>query len=367
VFDASAAVPTTEGFAVVEGDQSRGHIASVGKGSCQRTGSVDDGGWAVDHKSLRVCRSHATHGIDRVADQQEHVLILGIGNGDSIALNCDREGGVQCDGGRRPGIADITFVAVAGDGRHLPAGDGADALVVAIGHIHRPGAIHGNAVGIRQLDRGSQSVGIESLYAGPGQRGDDARGEGDHAHALVVGIANVEIEGCIDCNAVREIEPRRRRQAAVTGKCLIAIARDGVDYAAGDLANAVVAGVREINIVLAIDSNGCGRVQRCRRGCGAIARESRHAGSGNGCNYTACNFADAVVVGIRYIDISGCVDSDTLGRVELCTGGRSAIAASSLVAIAGDGRKDAGQIHFPNNIVLGIGDEQVSSRIEGQT
>ena len=178
-------------------------------------------------------------------------------------------------------------------------------------------------------------------------------------------VADVNVEGGIDGHAIGRVESRRRGQTSIAGVRLTAVAGHGVDRCAGDLADAMVVGVGDIDVAAAIDGDRGGITQQSRGGRRAVAGEARNAASGDGTDVAAAHLADAIVVGVGNIDVAAGVHGHAGGRIEQRASGRAAIAAKALRTGAGNGADQAFQIHFENHVVAGVGDEQISSRVEG--
>ena len=113
----------------------------------------------------------------------------------------------------------------------------------------------------------------------------------------------------------------------VAGEALCAGAGDGGDDAGGgvDLADAVVAGVGEVEVAGGVEGEGGGEIELGGGGEGVVAGEAGDAGAGDGGDDAGgeVEFADAVVVGVGDVEIVRGVEGQALGGVE-CGGGGGA-------------------------------------------
>jgi hypothetical protein len=72
-------------------------------------------------------------------------------------------------------------------------------------------------------------------------------------------------------------------------------------------------------------------------------------------------------VRVANIDISGVIDGHSHGCVQQRISRRTAVAAISLLTVAGRCGDDAGQVHFADDVVIRIGQIKVAGRVEGQS
>ena len=111
--------------------------------------------------------------------------------------------------------------------------------------------------------------------------------------------------------------------ACVSGETLSACAGNGSDDSCGDgdFADAVVAGVGEVEVAVGIERQGRGEVELGGGGKRVVTGEAG-GGTGDGGDDAGgeVEFADSVVVGVGDIEIVCAVESEALRRVE-CGGG----------------------------------------------
>src|SRR6185437_7412485 len=101
--------------------------------------------------------------------------------------------------------------------------------------------------------------------------------------------------------------------AAVAGEALLAVARNGGDRRAADLADAMVVRVGDVKIAVWIDGQSCGVAQLRRGSDAAIPGEARSACTGNGRNRPVTHLADALIVRVGNVDISRGIDRNARG------------------------------------------------------
>ncbi len=154
----------------------------------------------------------------------------------------DVAGGVDCDTRGRPDVSLVggnrgrgarRGACVSGTGK---CGDGAGgrndaahshhfahALVSGVGDVHVAGGIKGHRIGKVELGAGGRdSVTIEGARAVPvgeavaGDGCDVARGRVHFANALVAGVGDIDVRACVEGDALRLVERSLRGRAAVT-------------------------------------------------------------------------------------------------------------------------------------------------------
>jgi len=95
----------------------------------------------------------------------------------------------------------------------------------------------------------------------------------------------------------------------------------------------------------------------------SIAREACDAGSGKCGNLAVADGADALVAGVGDVDRVVRADCDALWSVKQCADSRCAITAESLDAGSGYGGERAGEGDFKDLVAVGVDEEQVSGRV----
>ncbi len=191
-------------------------------------------------------------------------------------------------------------------------------MVIGVGYIDIASGIDkdpGRGVK-RRGDRG----GIVYKKAGGGVftgDGGDISGRIDAADAVIAGIGNINIAAArVDCGWPVEFGCGSR--GAITGKSGGAGAGDsGNDAGGADLADALVAGIGDVNRPDAVDEDPGGRVEFGCSSRGAITGKSGGAGAGVGGNRVAraIDAADAVVAGIGDIDCTAGITGDARRQV----------------------------------------------------
>src|SRR5439155_1371940 len=162
--------------------------------------------------------------------------------------------------GRGAAVAREALRTCACVGRDGAAGaDLADAVVVRVGDVEVAGGIEGHAVGAAELSGGrGAAVAREALRTGAGVGRDGAAG-GDLPDAVVLTLRDVEVAGGIEGHADGFVELRGGRGAAVaceTHRTCAGVGRDGAVGA--DLADAGVAAVCDVEIAGGIDGDAVG-------------------------------------------------------------------------------------------------------------
>ncbi len=149
---------------------------------------------------------------------------------------------------------------MSGDGGDLAGGDvdAADALVGGVGEVEVARGVEGEAV--REGQACGDAVAVVAAGAGSGECGDDAGGEVELADAVVVGVGEVEV-GAVCGEAVWGVDRGGGGGSVVSGEALCAGACDGGDDAGGvDFADAVVLRVGYVEITGWVESDGGGEI-----------------------------------------------------------------------------------------------------------
>ena len=128
----------------------------------------------------------------------------------------------------------------------------------------------------------------------------------------------------------------------------------------------MVAGVGEIEVAAGIERQGRGEVELGGGGECVVAGEAGD-GAGDGGNDAGgeVELADAVVVGVGDVEVVGGVESEALRRVECGGGGRAIVAGEALCTCSGNGGDVAGGIDFANDVVRGLHKVEVAGGVEG--
>jgi hypothetical protein len=126
---------------------------------------------------------------------------------------------------------------------------------------------------------GGSAIAVRALLAVAGDGGDEPVG-GDLAHLLVAEIGDIEVAGCVQRQAVGRIELSQIRRTAVAEVAGMSVAGEGGDDAGrGDFADAVIVGVGQVEVALAVDGDAV-RVRELGGGSGAAVAHQVAAGGG---------------------------------------------------------------------------------------
>ena len=116
-----------------------------------------------------------------------------------------------------------------------------------------------------------------------GEGRDDAGLQVHLAHRVVAHVHDVEVARAVETNLVREVERGLQRGPAVAGVALLAAARDGVNLAVRrDLAHALAGVFAEPDVTVRPAHDAEGIVDLRRLGRPAIARETSETVAGEG-------------------------------------------------------------------------------------
>ena len=307
------------------------------------------------------------------AEKLPHAAVRGVGYGE-LAVRGEGHGawGVEGCGDGRSGIAGKLLDAVARDRGDVSADciDAADAVVEAVGDVEVAGAVegkparHGEGGG-----RSSSAVSGASGETGAGDRADDAGGGVDDSDALIVGVGDVEATGAIDGEPGWGVDGGGSGRTVIAGEELQAIAGDGGDAAGGcgQLADAVIAGVGDVEIPGGVEGERGGIPELSGSGRTVVTGVSGAADAGDGGDDAGggVDLADAVVVGVGDVEVSGRIDGERGGRIQGRGGGEASVAAVALDPVAGDGGDDAAGAYFPDNVVPGLSEVEIAIGVEG--
>jgi hypothetical protein len=197
-----------------------------------------------------------------------------------------------------------------------------------------------------------------------------ARKNGTNALVPAVDNRNIAIIKA-DGHSLRGVQRGSGGGAVVTGEHLFSIPGDGCDHAVGDLTDAVIVGVRDIDTAIAIHGNSA-RPGQGSLGCaaaiaGETARKAVDVGAAcQGRNRAARVYpADAVVVAVCDIDVPHTVHGHRDRRIERSRRRRSAVAAVRLLPVPGKGRDGSIFADPAYALVVRIRDVEVVAVIYG--
>src|SRR5262249_46604286 len=137
---------------------------------------------------------------------------------------------------RRPAVAAETRLAFPDNRADLAVGDGhfADAKIARIADDQVAILVHRDVVRLVQLSGSRRpAVAAESRHPIAGDRADSPSRGGDLANAVVADVGDVNITVLIDCYVLRIVELRPSRRAAVTRKAPTTDSGDCADNPSG--------------------------------------------------------------------------------------------------------------------------------------
>ena len=224
------------------------------------------------------------------------------------------------------------------------------------------------AVAVAEVRLAIDVVGVR-IAAGDGR---DISRDGIHfAHDVIARVGDVYIARWIARYAERRIQLSGGREAAIAFVASGAIAGRGADVAGCvHHPHAVIARIGDVQIPCGIERYAVRRIEPGVDRQRAVARVARYARSvacdggdfSGGCDH----FPDRIIIGIGDEEIARRIDRDALGRVQRRCGCRAAIARVSRRAGAGRSADRAGgQVHFADHVVVRIRDVDVARTIDG--
>ena len=236
--------------------------------------------------------------------------------------------------------------------------DHADAAVAVLDEVHVAGGIHGQRVRRPDLGaRARRPVPGPAHGAVAGVSVDDAAGV-DLADAAVLGIGDVDVAGRIEGHVFGAPELGIDGLAGVAEEAGVAVAGDGVDVAVGgDFADDVVGGVGDVNIVGGIDRQAGGQMEEGGGGGSAVtvsagtAAGADGAGAGEGADdAVGRDHAHAVVAGIGDIKVAVAIEHQAVRAVQLGRGGGAAVAGEAGARIARHQRQGSGRRQLEHRV-----------------
>ena len=138
-------------------------------------------------------------------------------------------------------------------------------------------------------------------------------------------VGDVQASSGVDGDAGGEIERGGGGCTAVSGVKFFSVPGDGGDGRSGDPADALVEGVGDVEVVGCIERDGGGQGERGGGGWSVVAGEAWGAGPGYGGDDSVADYTDALVVRVRDVQAAGGVNRDAGRRVEEGRGGGSAV------------------------------------------
>ena len=220
-------------------------------------------------------------------------------------------------------------VPVADDGRHNADGaDGADAVVEEVGNVEGAIAAEGNSVRLIEDGIGSGlAVACKAGCDASGERGNDSGGDVHLADDIVAGVRDEEVLVGIEGDAIRPVQAGRGCEAVVANIAWGSVSGDGDEEASclHDLADGAVANLGEEDIPGTIDQDGTGFADLRGDGECPTGAETCFIGSGDvGQVAAGIDFADLVVTGVGVVEIACAVDGFADGFANRSFGRQSA-------------------------------------------
>ena len=141
--------------------------------------------------------------------------------------------------------------------------------------------------------------------------------------------------------------------------------RVGGSMRVGNLADALVIRVRDVEVAVAIDGHCAWQRKLCSGRCAAIPGVSCCTRAGNRSDDAAAHLADTLVVRVRDIEVAAAINRDTHGCVEIGRGCHPVVAAVAFQSRPGDRRDLAALRYLAHNMVLRVGQIEVATRVVG--
>ena len=238
--------------------------------------------------------------------------------------------------------------------------DLADAVIRLVADVEVAGRIHRHPERLVQTGAGGRAA-----VAGEG-KAPIARYRGDNPGGIHLPDAvtpNVggdeEVAGRIHCHVSR---------AAVAGKDKGSVARyRGDNPGSIHLADAVITPVGDVEVARRIHRHPRHPPAEVQRGAGGwtvIPGESRgHCARYSGNNPGGIDLADAAVVAVGDVEVSGRIHRHPSWEVQTGADSGAAIAGEASNPIAGHGGNNPGSIDLADTVIISVGDVEVSGRI----
>ena len=292
-----------------------------------------------------LCPGARDRGNDASArDPQTHTIVPRVCDVDAARrVDGDAVRVIERRAGARAAVAEETRRAGARDrGDDASARDPeAHAMVVPVRDVDVSLRVDGDAGRVvERRARAHAAVAAETPCPGARDRGDDARARDPQAHAMVVGVSDVDVARRVDCNAYWIVECRARARAAVAAEVLCSGARDrGDDARARDpQAHAIVVGVRDVDVARRVNGDALRIAERGARARAAVAAEARCSGARNrGDDARVWDpQTHAMVSTVRDVYVARSVQGDTPRIIERRARARAAVAAEARCPCARD-------------------------------
>ena len=255
---------------------------------------------------------------------------------------------------------------VAGRGVHP-----ADAEVESVHDVEVARAVQRNPFGGRERRRSRRAAVTEdAAYHSRAGDGRNVAGRRVHpADAVVESVRNVEVAGAVQRNPFGGPKPRCGGRAAVAPEPARPRAGDGRNVAGRGVhpADAVVESVRNVEVAGAVQRNPFGGPKPRCGGRAAVAPEPARPRAGDGRNVAGRGVhpADAVVEGVRNVEVARAVQRNPFGGPKPRCGGRATVAPEAERPRAGDGRNVPGRgVHLADAVVPSIRNVEVAGAVQ---
>jgi hypothetical protein len=106
----------------------------------------------------------------------------------------------------------------------------------------------------------------------------------DTADSIVIVVRNIKVARSVEGELTRKVQLGAEGWPLITEQARRTGARDGVDLAVRgiDLSDAVVVGIREIDVARCVQRNAIGSIQHRGQGIDVFAAETGSTGAGDG-------------------------------------------------------------------------------------
>ena len=267
--------------------------------------------------------------------------------------HCLRE--IQCGRCRRAAVAGEAKTTVAGEKCDVSIENAAHGAPVTFSDEESAVGCDNQAARIIEINiqRRTRFGGGSSAS---GEACDDAVGVDAEDTAVETVVTDEDIALAVGVDSFRVAELGACRRAVEIGEAGLSVAGERIDVSVGaDAADAVILVVGDVQITGRVEGDAEGIVDARLAGESAVAAKSGRAGAGNGSDDSVgVDLADAVLLRFRKVDDAARVDGDAPG---VDAGGKSGGAVIGVRAAAGDGGDDAGAINTANFAAAG-GDYQ---------
>jgi hypothetical protein len=240
----------------------------------------------------------------------------------------------------------------------------ADALVLVVRDVEVARAVHRHTSGIIEFCAGGRDVVPVVRGCSVARHGGDGAARIDLTDALVVVVPDVEVARAVHrhgsgidfCAGGRDIVP-------IVPCC--SVASHGGDSAARiDLADAPVGEVRDVEVARAVHRHASGIIEFCAGGRDVVPIVSgcsvaRHGGD----SAARIDLADALVALVRNVEVPRAVHRHGSGTIEFCTGSRDIIPIIPGCSVARYGGDGAARIDLADALVGEVRDVEVARAV----